>query len=68
MTKEQKTFIANRTAELIGKGWNAATAEKRARKESCALSPAHKAAVARRLAMADARFERTGDVTAYNAV
>lgn len=68
MTKEQKQFIETRTAELIGKGWRPEMAAKRARKEARPLSPAHKAAVALRLSLADARFTATGDANSYNRI
>ena len=68
MTKEQKQFIERRATELIGKGWRPAMAAKRARKEARPLSPAHKAAVARRVSLADARFAATGDVNSYNRI
>jgi hypothetical protein len=68
MTKEQKAFIETRTAALIAKGWRPEMAAKRARKEARPLSPAHKAATARRLAMADARFNTTGQTNSYNRI
>ena len=68
MTKEQKALIEARTAELIGKGWRPEMAAKRARKEARPLSPAHKAAVARRVALADERFANTGDLNSYNQI
>ena len=68
MTKEQKQFIETRMAELVGKGWRPEAAAKRARKEARPLSPARKAAVARRLGLADAKFAATGETNSYNRI
>ncbi len=65
MTKQE---FQSRIAELIAKGYSPRTAERIAKRERRLRSPRHKAAVARRLAAADARFERTGDADAYKAV
>lgn len=58
MNKEQ---FQTRVTELIAKGYNPRAAERKAKKERVAQSPQHKAAVARRLAAADIRFQATGD-------
>jgi hypothetical protein len=50
-----------RIDELVAKGYPLPLAIKKAAREARLQSPQHKQAIARRLAMADARFERTGD-------
>lgn len=50
-----------RIAELTAKGYTARAAERVAKRERKLASPQHKAAVARRLALADTRFEATGE-------
>jgi hypothetical protein len=63
-----KIEFENRIAELIAKGYSPRTAERVAKRERRLRNLQHKAAVARRLAAADARFERTGNADAYKAV
>ena len=63
-----KTEFQARIAELTAKGHSPRTAERIAKRERKARSPQHKAAQARRLAMADARFERTGNIDAYKGL
>jgi hypothetical protein len=50
-----------RIDELVAKGYSQKLAAKKAAREARLRSPQHKRAVARRIALADARFERTGD-------
>lgn len=56
-----------RILELIAKGYTSKAADRTARKERRRAHPQHRAAIARRLALADARFERTGNPDAYTA-
>lgn len=63
-----KAEFQTRIAELIAKGWTPKAAEKRARKERRLQSPQHKAAVARRVGLADARFEVTGQTNSYDHI
>lgn len=57
---EWKTAVSTKTAELIGKGWTAENAAKRARKACKHLHPAHKVATARRIEAADMAATMTG--------
>jgi uncharacterized protein YoaH (UPF0181 family) len=50
-----------RIDELVAQGYSAKLATKKAAREARLRSPQHKRAMARRLAMADARFERVGE-------
>jgi hypothetical protein len=50
-----------RIDELVAQGYSVSLATKKAAREARLRSPQHKRAFARRLALADARFERTGD-------
>ncbi len=52
--------VANKTAELIGKGWTVEAATKRARKSARHLHPTHKAAMIRRIGAADTAQAMTG--------
>ena len=45
--------------------WQAKKAARLARKMNRAAHPAHQAAIARRVAMADVRLEMTGDAAGY---
>ena len=65
---EYRQAVATKTAELIGKGWKIEAAAKRARKACRHLHLAHRTAVARNLAHADARFEATGKTDSYNTI
>lgn len=56
----KSSLFQARIAELTAKGISPRIAERMARKERKLASPQHKAAVARRLALADTRFEATG--------
>jgi len=58
-------FIAQRITELRSIGYSAIAAERRAAKDWRLQSPQHKAAVARRVALADERLQATGDVAGY---
>lgn len=62
---KRSAFIAARTAELQAKGYTAKNAARRAAKDWRLQSPAHKRAIARCVALADARLEVTGDPSAY---
>lgn len=60
MTTQQMATL-RRIGELLIAGYSPELAEKKAREEARRRSPQHRAAVARRLALADARFQRTGN-------
>ncbi len=68
MSKTTKQAYEARIQELLAAGRSRKYAEHVARTERRLASPQHKAAVARKLSHADARYDATGDVSAFNAV
>lgn len=66
--QDYKNAVNAKVVELIGKGWTAEAATKRARKACKHLHPSAKRATARNLALADVRFDQTGDVSSYNRI
>lgn len=55
-----KTAVATKTADLIARGWKPELAARRARKVNRHLHPSHRAAIARRIEMADIAETMTG--------
>jgi|GEM_PF-3533567 len=63
-----KLAVEEKKADWISRGVSPEVAARRARKACRHLHPAHKSAVGRRLALADARFESTRKLDSYNRV